>query len=468
MFGIEVEYISSRVYAAEFRDSAEPEWPPNPARSFSALVAAYHDTNGSSQEREALLWLEKQPPPHIVASKAGKPNEVITFVPTNYPTKAGNTHPESRTKQPRSFPAQSPESPIVHFLWPEAQPSTENTEALRQLTARVGALGRACSFVRMSVLDAPPHEGKHPIYVPDDNGTTVLSVVGEGRLEELETTFSLGRRPQQGTQARYTRLDQNRTAEKPVQGHLSEMIILRRTGGIGFPIESTPLLTQRLRAAFLSHVGEQARNNPVLSGHEGDRPTSLPHVAFAALPHIGGNFGDGRIMGLAVILPTSITKADRRITLRACASIETINLVKSDKSGPLGEWQVQIANFDVAQRTLQPDTWMKPARRWNSVTPILLDRYPKKNLSVEELLVTACLRAGLPAPRSFKYGTHPNPDENLKGVPPVFVFAPDRWASHATFEFQMPVKGPVLVGAGRFFGMGLMKPSFKREETPPE
>jgi CRISPR-associated protein Csb2 len=451
-----------RVYAAEFRDSRQPEWPANPARLFSALVAAHHDTNGTAGEREALLWLEKQTPPQIIAKQPGKPDEVVAFVPTNYATKSGNTHPESRAKQPRSFPAQGPESPIVHFLWPNAEPSLKHADALQQLTARVASLGRACSLVRMRVINSIPAEEKQPKYVPDDNGTTVLSVAGEGRLEDLEATYLLGRRPQQGTPARYLHLDPSRSTENLVPSHFGEMIVLRRVSGIVFPIESTSLLTQRLRKAFLSHAGEGSKLNPVLSGHDGENPVSIPHVAFAALSNVGGKFGDGRLMGLAVILPASIAKADRRIALRACASIESINL------GELGEWKVEIANFDVTQRTLKPDTWMRPARRWNTITPILLDRYPKKNLSTEELLVTACLRAGLPAPSRCTYGTHPNPDEDLKGVPPVFVFAPPRWAVHATFDFDVLVKGPVLVGAGRFLGMGLMRPSHPHEQAASE
>ena len=302
-----------------------------------------------------------------------------------------------------------------------------------------------------------PSQDNQPRYIPHDDGATVLSVAGEGRLQDLEATFLSGRRPQQGTPTRYLHSDPNHKLENPLQGHFGEMIVLRRVSGIGFPIESTTLLTQRLRKAFLSHAGGGSKLNAVLSGHDGDRPGSAPHVAFAALPNVGHDFGDGRLMGLAVILPVAITKADRRIALRACASIDSINLAE------LGEWRVEIANFDVTQRTLKPETWMKAARRWNTVTPILLDRYPKKNLSAEELLVTACLRAGLPAPSRCTSEPIQTPLKTSKVSRPVFVFAPSRWAVHATFDFDSPVKGPILIGAGRFFGMGLMRPSRRVE-----
>jgi CRISPR-associated protein Csb2 len=184
---IEVEYLLGRVYAADFRDSAEPEWPPHPARLFSALVAAYHDTNGTEREREALLWLERQPPPQIAAKEAGLADAVVTFVPTNYAAKSGSTHPKQRGKQARSFPAQGPESPVVYFGWQETEVSARHTEALKHLTARVGSLGRACSLVRVRVMDAPEEKlDFQPAYLPDDNGQELMTVAGAGRLEELE------------------------------------------------------------------------------------------------------------------------------------------------------------------------------------------------------------------------------------------------------------------------------------------
>lgn len=453
MLAIQVEYLLGRAHAAEFRDSAKPEWPPHPARLFSALVAAHHDTNGTAAEREALLWLEKQDPPHITAKAAGVADEVITFVPTNYAAKSGSTHPEQRVKQPRSFPAQGPESPIVRFVWPTMEAPARYTEALERLTARVPSLGRACSLVRMSVIESDAAVAQaESNYVPDDAGKEILAVAGDGRLEELERTYLAQRRPQQGSPARYNHGDSGKgTAE--AEGHFGEMIVLRRMSGVGFPIESTTLLTKRLRKAFLSQAGEGGQLNAMLSGHEGELPGSAPHVAFAALPNVGGQFSDGRLMGLAVILPRSISRMDRRKALRACASLNSMNL-----GDGLGEWELEIANFDVAPLALQTNTWMRRSLRWTSVTPILLDRYPKKDLTAEELLVTACQRAGLPLPSHCSYGTHPDSDAGLKGVPPVFAFAPSRWAIHATLEFRVAVKGPVLIGAGRFFGMGLMKP----------
>jgi CRISPR-associated protein Csb2 len=455
LLAIEVDYLLGRSFASGFRDPTETEWPPHPARLFSALVAAHHDTNGTEVEREALRWLESQPPPQISASLAGMPLKVVTFVPTNYSGKSGSSHPDQRGKQPRSFPAQAPGSPLVFFIWPNAALPDGYGTALGALAERVVSLGRACSFVRARVVEK--FEG-NPNWVPDEAGRTVISVPGEGRLDELEQRYRFGLRPEQASQVRYreVRGDDEHVAE--LRGHFGEMIILRRVSGVGFPMTSTRLLTGRLRAAFLSKAGDGAKLSAMLSGHDDHGPSTTPHVAFAALPYVGGDFGDGRLMGLAVILPVSITRAEKREALRACASIESLAL------GELGEWRVEIANFDVTQYTLKPETWMRPSRRWATVTPIILDRFPKKKLPVEELLVTACVRAGFPAPARATFSPYSDTaaGSGLKGVAPVFGYDLERWATHATFEFNVQVKGPLLVGAGRFFGMGLMKPLFGR------
>ena len=44
MLTIEVEFLLGRYAAADFRDRERPEWPPHPARLFSALVAASHES----------------------------------------------------------------------------------------------------------------------------------------------------------------------------------------------------------------------------------------------------------------------------------------------------------------------------------------------------------------------------------------------------------------------------------------
>ena len=84
MFAIEVNFLTERYVATAHHNRNQPEWPPHPARLFSALVATWADADDPDQdEREALEWLESQSPPSICASDA-IPRSVLThFVPVN-------------------------------------------------------------------------------------------------------------------------------------------------------------------------------------------------------------------------------------------------------------------------------------------------------------------------------------------------------------------------------------------------
>lgn len=131
------------------------------------------------------------------------------------------------------------------------------------------------------------------------------------------------------------------------------------------------------------------------------------------------------------------------------------------------QWSVQVEIAPVAE-TLRPGTWSRESLRWATVTPILLDRFPKKKgPTVEDLIRLACAWVGLPEPGWVEHG----PFSNLEGVPPVPEFKlirkkgeQARWGVHAEVEFREPVRGPILLGAGRFFGMGLMKPVVQEAE----
>ena len=340
MLAIEVEYLMGRSYAADFRDEAKSEWPPNPDRLFEALVSAHHDTFSEGGESFALQWLEKQGAPQIEAGDIGRAVSVVNFVPTNYNGKSGSPHPDQRGKQPRVFPAQSPSSPVVRFVWPDAEPGGEIREALERLLARVPSLGRACSLVRMKLGDG----SASPTYVPDLKGEEVLRVFGEGRLEELEILYSLGRRPSLGPQMRYSR---NQAKPSVPDSCFGEMIVLRRVGGRGLSIEAALTLTSALRKALIKLSGHDAGLCGLLSGHDAEI-----HCAFAALPFVGHEHSDGRLMGAAVILPRGIAMVARRKVLRVCASIEKINLKEE-----AAFWEVELCGFDVPQRALTPMTW---------------------------------------------------------------------------------------------------------------
>lgn len=98
MLAVQVELLTGRYVATRYNDRTKVEWPPHPARLFSAAVAAWADARDADggdddrddDERAALLWWEALGAPDITCSWGadGAPGEraaVTHYVADNDP-----------------------------------------------------------------------------------------------------------------------------------------------------------------------------------------------------------------------------------------------------------------------------------------------------------------------------------------------------------------------------------------------
>ena len=124
-----------------------------------------------------------------------------------------------------------------------------------------------------------------------------------------------------------------------------------------------------------------------------------------------------------------------------------------------------------AIQSLSPKPYLRPARVWASVTPIVLDRHLKRrgDDEIREIIAGACENAGLrrPDPDRIQIGKH----SAIEGAPAAGISTsarpwtrwrvPESLASrslvHAVIDFERGTTGPVLLGAGRFTGLGLCR-----------
>jgi CRISPR-associated protein Csb2 len=363
VFAIEVEYLLGRAFAGDFKHRELSEWPPHPGRLFSALAAAYFENGADARGRVALEWLETQKPPHIHAGDAGEGETPMAFVPTNYP---GDGPPVIRGKQPRYFPAQGPSEAVVHFVWRDAEPGPGIAEALDRLASRTGYLGKACSVVRMRVTDAAPE----PNYAPESGGEQVLRVPGKGRLQELGRLYEADQRVSPGAQQRYRRTDtmEGSGEAEPSRTEFEQMAVFRKKAGPGLPIEATLTLTDAVRQALMSNAGNGGPMTDLIHGHSSDT-----HCAVVGLPFVGREHADGHLMGFAVIFPRAAASGERIAVLRACKALEErgVNIPR------VGDWEIEVEEEAAVNQSLRAATWTSPSRVWQTVTPILLDRFPK-------------------------------------------------------------------------------------------
>lgn len=479
MLALEVTFLTGRYVATEYNDRSRAEWPPHPARLFSALVAA-HASDPIPEEREALQWLERQDPPEIAASSASEREVVTVYVPVN--DTAGVE--EGREKQPRMFPSRTPEDPRVVVVWPKADTGIPRRAALDRLCEKVIRIGHSSSFACVRVVDVAPAT----TWRPSERGR-YLRVIREGQLDLLDQAFDPKREPESGRVMpaafqRYTDREPPLEEAIPQSEFSEEWLVLRRAGRpgeAGLPAVSGPSVAGSIRRALLRFSPQQPAPE-ILSGHaRPGEPTDRTHAAIVPLPFVGHEHADGRILGVAIVLPRATSEEERRSAYRALAAWENAAgrggeeipeiMVHTERAGSL---RFQRIGDDDQRINLHAQAWCVPSTTWFSATPMALDQNPgdlhsrdpkvaaKAIAEAEEIVRRACERIALPRPvevtilpaaplagaaKARAYGGFPSKSGRAQRV-----------LTHVRLCFETDVRGPILIGAGRYSGLGLLRP----------
>lgn len=495
---LEIEHLLGVSFAAREPGNDAPDWPPQPDRVFSALVASWGARGECDGERAALEWLERQPAPEIVAS-SGRPRTAATvFVPPGdfavpadalnsrwfqflergiRPPKAGGYEkawkdtlgvvPSYRMRAARRFSAFRPEDPVVSLVWPAAEPDADTLAALNKLAADSAYVGHSTSLTRcrFRLGEAPP-------------GMPARLGIYPGRLAELERDFHADpqRRPRPGAPGR---AEGAARAAAPASLFSDGWLVLEHVDGEMPDIRAAALVAKALRDAVMSGYRQIGRADAIpeaVSGHAQDgSPSGEPHLAIAPLAFIGWPHASGAVLGFALIPPRA---GD---LLQDTGFRDAVRKILKDRDGrrilsirlPMGEVELAIGGAG-GQRSLDPARYTGTEKRWASATPIVLDRHLKargneaRDEEIRRLVAQACRNIGLPEPCRVAAGKH----SAVEGAPSAYPsgLAP-RWLRwrlpetlssrqlvHAVIEFNGPVRGPVILGAGRFVGLGLCLP----------
>jgi CRISPR-associated protein Csb2 len=460
-----------------------------------------------------------------------------------------------RSKQERMYPTKIPLKHYCFFRWSVDEEALIHLPALNAVAKDVIRVGHSSSFVLASFTleedDDPIAKNLPDIqhWVPTQHNVELnMRVAGEGEFIRLKNAcrmhlidefsqikeiidstkgkeqkaakqkfeevfrvpYKASVRPPEPTPASIS-LWQGYSEPQPESSRIntvvegaffdSELLVLmedRNSDQRRYTLSDTLALTARLRDAVLS--GCPSSPPPAwISGHDEKTgaPTKHPHLAFLPLSFVGHKYADGSIKGLAIAFPkTDVISLHERGGMLGNVFFEKTGEPRKIelRLGHLGSWSGFVAEGGTLPLSLRQETWIEPSNKWASVTPVVLDRFPKFSRNddrkaweqeVREIVMLSCSRAGYPTPiaidldttswlvgcpRSYRKtrplrsaDSHARSAELGDGFPriPTREGKPPRLQIHVHLTFDCQVKGPVLIGAGRFLGYGFCRPILK-------
>ena len=370
-------------------------------------------------------------------------------------------------------------TPPVTYSWDQSVPP-EIAEALDGLLCRVTRLGHSASLVSCRLRDEEPTATHMP-----GAGTMMLRWVRPGQLAALEREHQRHQAirprslPFRAVPYRKAASEKAETSDPVRPSTAGDLIVFElEPQHRHLPTTRAAELARVLRESVLSHVPDPLPEG--VSGHLPDgTPTGAPHIGFLALPNVGHEHADGRIMGLAVVLPPELDALARDATLRGIGSWERrcgdrpLQLTM----GRGGVVEMRRRQPPFALLSLRERVWTRPTRWWTSATPLALPTHPgnlrrgtpaartRAWARAEAAVARSCEHVGLPRPAEVQVSLV----SQLVGVRPATDFPEFRQGRgakggvvrrliHATVGFAEPVRGPLVLGSGRFLGLGLMRP----------
>ena len=479
------------------------DWPPAPARLFQALVAgAARGTKLADEDRAALEWLETLEAP-VIASPVIRRGQVFkNYVPSNDldnfggdPNKiikrgkkkgpAINFIRDPKPVRPRIFDAETP----LLFIWTfnGSGNAEDNARTICQIAERLYQLGRGVdmAWARAELLDAGKVEARLArhggvVHRPSEGGAgKALLCPGEGSLASLKERYDANR-------TRFTYIKEGKKVQQlfsqppkprfdkvaydtPPQHFLFEMraathdesfVPWPSTKAAELVVALRNKVACRLKEALPEEAGKIDR---VLIGREATEADKAARVRIVPLPSIGYSHADRAIRRVLVEVPPNCPlRADDMAWAFSGLDPATgeilWTLVRTEERGMLDHYGVG-------------DSLQHDCRVWRTITPMALPvmrtgrgtagaKRVAGEAKAARAVIQALRHAGVAAQvESIRVQREPFDRNGARAeefaMPARFVA---RGLHHVEIAFAQAVRGPLVIGNGRYLGLGLMAP----------
>ena len=484
---IAVRFHEGRYHGQADRFDDEDGWPPSPGRLFQALVAgAARGATFLPEDRRALEWLEGLTPPRIAAPAVRRGRAVRRFVPNNDldsvggdPARVGEIR-VGKQWRPCFF---DPDVPVL-FVW-NFDLGAADAVRICSIATRLYQLGRGIDMAWASgqVLnedDAESALASHPGVLRTPRGAGMTATPHPGTLASLAQRFQRKRERLAtvgaGRKSRQLFTQPPRASfahtgyDAPARRLHFELRVPERGFAPQALASAAPLLTGLRDAAarcLQDALPAKAQLFEQLIVGRGAGPRDLAQrVRLVPVPSIGTEHTDPSIRRIMVEVP-----ADCPIRIDdlkwAFAGLPACDPQTGES------WNGHLVSTEDARMA---NRFAAPARVFRSITPAALtgasrrrmeptgsksgDEREREERGAAGSVVQALRHAGVRArPTDIRVQREPF---HRRGVRAELFAAGSRFSKHALWHVQLHfreiVPGPMVIGDGRFYGLGLMEP----------
>jgi len=493
-------YLAKQGRLHDGRYHGAGDWPPAPARLYQALIAGV-GLGGPISETvaSAFEWLESLPAPEIIVPHHRATTGYTNWVPNNdLDSQKGDPKMIANIRTGKTIRAcLFDESQPLHYLWPLSDTDEAPSKAalIIEITDRLYQFGRGVDMAwaigeildESEVADLRECDG-FSTFMPDSGSQgTILQTPVIGSYQSLNTRYQAG-----GKRFTFTRSGRSVSTTfsqtpKPrfrlVSYNSSPVVLLfdlradsEDNSPHSVPLESAAGLTstirdtawEKLHNAMPEIVADLGR---CLLGKNPDSThsdTSKGRINILPLPSIGHQHADMLIRRMAVLISPNcpIPSADLRwafSNLKLTLGDAPVLLLPTSESAMFGHYQREAKVWRTITPMALPET---AGRRRIAPDRICHEAKGADERAQEESKAVAAVIQALRHAGYRETGTtvtriqrapFQSHGKRVEAFSPETRFAKERlW--HVELQFREPIGGPIILGDGRFSGLGLFSP----------
>ncbi len=518
-FSIEVRFLNGRYHGRDANTA--PAWPPTPLRLFQAVVAGALSGRWAREDRprtEAVLrWLERLGAPRILAAPQARQLSAYRLA---VPHNQADLHIDALRRGEyldgllagdKELKALRPwlvgRAPLI-YAWFIDDDLLFQEEAIRAVVRRLVVLGTG--------LDHAAADGRITAVPPDTHGLLAFACgvsPCEGTLDSL-----MRRHDAELTRLATGSLRENRPSVRyrlgePTVDDGEHLLFALRTpteepdSSLPFDPKDTAMVAQAVRLSLADKLSAALHRNNRMSasseqvarlvtGRGADGSDSAGRLHVSPLPSIGHQHADGLLRRVLVSVPIGFPIAPLSVQ-RALSDLEIEVEVGSSQRAKCRLVPLEAADADEGRMR---DRYLGTARVWRSVSPVILPGQRGKGQIVRDspsvgrqrvqevqarddarrrldeaaLFRRALAHASVGGVAGYQlrrepFDQHqPRADASWRLPPskadPRRIWLAGRPRVHAQITFDKARSGPILIGDGRFLGLGLF--SAATSETP--